>query len=98
MPNSRNNTIFLDLTFTNKSQAPMTDFAIQFNVNTFGLLPNAPLSVGTVAAGQSSKTSVELNRKGTPSPMNPPSLIQIAIKNNVGVYYFATNISASVMG
>ena len=76
----------------------MTDFAIQFNVNTYGLLPNSPLSVGHVTPGQTSKNSLELNRKGAPSPMNPPSLLQIAVKNNVGVYYFATNVPSSVVG
>ncbi len=85
------------MTFANKTQNPMNEFAIQFNVNTFGIQPSAPLSVPTLAPGQQATTSLPLNRGGKPQQMNPPNLIQVAIKNNVGVYYFATQIPAHIV-
>ena len=41
----RNGTIFMDMTLNNKAMQPMSDFAVQFNKNSFGITPTAPLNV-----------------------------------------------------
>ncbi|KAJ3309825.1 hypothetical protein HDV04_005604 [Boothiomyces sp. JEL0838] len=93
---SRNGQLFMDLTITNKDSAVMNDFAVQFNVNSYGLVPSA-LTVPDLAPNQTYKTSLTLFKTGNPQQMNPINLLQIAIKNNNGVYYFATNIPLSLV-
>ncbi|KAJ3061397.1 AP-1 complex subunit beta-1, partial [Podochytrium sp. JEL0797] len=83
----RNGQLSLDMTFSNKSASSMTDFAIQFNVNAYGITPNAPLQVAPLGAGQSASVSLGLNRTGTVGG-NQSNGVQIAIKNSNGVYYF----------
>ena len=79
----------LALKITNNSQSPMSDFAIQFNVNSFGLLPGL-LTVPEISAGNSFTTTIPLVKGGQIQEMDPQNLLQVAIKNNVGVYYFST--------
>lgn len=80
--------MFLDLTFINHSAQPLTDFAIQFNVNSYGLLPST-LSV-QVGPNETKQVSLQLFTNGQKQEMNPVNLLQIAIKNHLGVYYFQT--------
>ncbi|KAH6577738.1 hypothetical protein BASA62_000719 [Batrachochytrium salamandrivorans] len=95
---NRNNTIFLDLTISNKSAGPMSGFAIQFNVNTFGISPAAPLSVPEpLAAGSVCNASISLNTSGNPQKMDPSNLVQIAIKNNYGVFYMGILIPLHIL-
>ncbi|KAJ3350612.1 AP-1 complex subunit beta-1 [Entophlyctis luteolus] len=86
----RNGQMFLELAFTNKLSsggASMTDFAIQFNVNIYGINASAPLSVPQLNPQQSAKVSLLLNRSGNRVAQQPPNAVQIAIKNSQGVYY-----------
>ncbi|KAI8910195.1 adaptin N terminal region-domain-containing protein [Gorgonomyces haynaldii] len=80
--------LYLDLVFENKAQSVMNDFAIQFNVNTYGITPAQALVVPDLVGGQKYETSLLLANTGGKQQMDPPNLIQIAIKNNLGVYYF----------
>ncbi|KAI8619017.1 adaptin N terminal region-domain-containing protein [Chytriomyces sp. MP71] len=84
----RNGQMLLDFVFTNTSNAPMSDFAIQFNVNSYGIAPAAPLQVPILNAGQTSTHTLPLNRSGNVTPQQPANALQIAIKNSNGVYYF----------
>ncbi|KAJ3271359.1 hypothetical protein HDV01_006864 [Terramyces sp. JEL0728] len=93
---SRNGQLYMDLTITNKDTAVMSDFAVQFNVNSYGLVPSA-LTVPDLPPSQTCKTSLTLFKTGSPQQMNPVNLLQIAIKNSNGVYYFATNIPLSLV-
>ncbi|KAL2918023.1 beta-adaptin [Polyrhizophydium stewartii] len=89
----RGGSIMLDLTIANRGTGPMSGFAIQFNVNTFGISPTAPLTVPEpVAVGASVNVSVPLGTSGGVQKMDPANTIQIAVKNNFGVYYFQTQI------
>ncbi|XP_003384157.1 PREDICTED: AP-1 complex subunit beta-1-like [Amphimedon queenslandica] len=91
----RNGKVFLDATFTNKALGPMSDFAIQFNKNSFGLAPAAQLYVQSpLFPNQPFNTSLELVTGGVVMLMNPLDLLQVAVKNNVGVFYFSCNIPA----
>eukprot|EP00105_Crassostrea_gigas_P033306 XP_011456638.1 PREDICTED: AP-2 complex subunit beta-like [Crassostrea gigas] len=37
--------VIMELTFANKAMQPMTGFAIQFNKNSFGLMPASPINI-----------------------------------------------------
>jgi hypothetical protein len=83
--------LYMDLTFKNASSAVMNGFAIQFNVNSYGLVPSQ-LIVPELQPSQSATVNLALLKSGNPQQMTPVNLLQVAIKNNNGVYYFATHI------
>ncbi|KFW79900.1 AP-1 complex subunit beta-1, partial [Manacus vitellinus] len=73
--------ISMDLVLTNKALQVMSDFAIQFNRNRGGwhLAPEGPVGGGgTLALG----TTPVLSRRVLPR--------QVAVKNNIDVFYFST--------
>ncbi|KAJ3172155.1 AP-1 complex subunit beta-1 [Geranomyces variabilis] len=87
-----------DLKVANRGSSPMTDFAIQFNVNTYGLAPATALQVPSpLQPGQSADVFLPLHRHGQPQRMDPVSLVQIAIKNNAGIYYANTHVPAGLL-
>jgi vesicle coat complex subunit len=93
----RGGNISMDMTFTNRALAPLADFAIQFNKNSFGLIPAGPLVVQTpLYPNQSYETSLQLNTNGPVMAMNPLNMLQVAVKNNVGVFYFSANVSTNI--
>ena len=58
------------LAFTNGTQQPLDGFMIQFNKNSFGLAPSTQtLAVGTIAPGQTGRTSLGLTQ--TPAMAAP---------------------------
>ncbi|XP_064392517.1 AP-1 complex subunit beta-1-like [Halichondria panicea] len=90
--------IFADMTFTNRALMPMGDFAIQFNKNSFGLINGAPLVVQTpLLPNQPANTSLLINPGGGVQRMNPLTLLQVAIKNNIGVHYLAITMNMNVL-
>ncbi|KAJ3282457.1 hypothetical protein HK104_010878 [Borealophlyctis nickersoniae] len=94
----RNGEIFMDLTFANRTSAPMTDFAIQFNVNSFGVTPKTPLQVPSpLGPNQTADVSLPLGTSGGVQKMEPTNLIQVALKNSVGVFYFQTFIPLHIL-
>jgi AP-1 complex subunit beta-1 len=74
----------------------MSEFAIQFNVNSYGFVPST-LNVPVVEPGQSVQVSLGLQRTGEATVMEPVNMLQIAVKNNVGVYYFATMVPLALV-
>lgn len=88
--NRKNGQITMDMTFTNKAMQSMGGFAIQLNKNSFGLTPSAPLAVpGPLGPGASIEVSVVLSTAGAVQRMEPLNNLQVAIKNNIDVFYFA---------
>ncbi|KAG8455656.1 hypothetical protein GDO86_001735 [Hymenochirus boettgeri] len=86
----RSGAVFMDLLFTNRALQVMSDFAIQFNRNSFGLAPAAPLQILTpLAPNQSTEVSLPLNTIGSVMKMEPLNNLQVAVKNNVDVFYFS---------
>ena len=80
-------------TVENNGGVPLSGFALQFNKNTFGLVPETPGKLGevlpaTLAPGQSATGLVPLLATGQPATDTPPGVIQVAIKNSVKVFYF----------
>lgn len=87
----RNGTITMDMTFQNKAMQPISNFAIQLNKNSFGISLAAPLNVpAPLAPNQSIDISLVLAVNGPVQRMDPLTNIQVAIKNNIDVFYFAT--------
>jgi hypothetical protein len=88
----------VDFTIFNQSTLPLSDFAIQFNKNSFGIAPT-PLQVTSIMPGQSVETSLLLvqnpNLLNSSLPLN--NIIQVAIKNNLGVFYFQLSIPLHIL-
>ena len=85
----KNNVINMELTFENKAMQAMQNFALQLNKNSFGLSPSQALSVPTLNAGQTLDVSVPMTTTGPVQKMDPLTNVQVALKNNVDIFYFA---------
>ncbi|CAL8128291.1 unnamed protein product [Orchesella dallaii] len=89
--------IFMEMTVTNCSSEPLSGFAIQFNKNSFGVIPAHPLQLPNVLTlNQSSDVSLLLSSEGPVQKMEPLNNLQVAIKNNIGIFYFACLIPIHV--
>uniref|UniRef100_A0A2M3ZG27 AP complex subunit beta n=1 Tax=Anopheles braziliensis TaxID=58242 RepID=A0A2M3ZG27_9DIPT len=93
----RNGQVYMDMTFTNKAMQAMTGFAIQLNKNSFGLVPSAPLQVAPLQPSQSTETSLVLGTTGPVQRMEPLNNLQVAIKNNVDIFYFACLVHGNAL-
>ncbi|KAF6018522.1 hypothetical protein EB796_023171 [Bugula neritina] len=89
--------IYMDMTLTNNTLQSLSGFAIQFNKNSFGLVPASPLKVNPIPVNGTTTTSLPLNTTGTVQKMNPINNLQVAIKNNIDVLYFATLVPIQVL-
>ncbi|XP_045465624.1 AP-1 complex subunit beta-1 [Harmonia axyridis] len=87
----------MDLTITNKAMQAMSGFAIQFNKNSFGMSPIQPMNVGPLPPGQSLEYRLLLNTTGPVQRMDPLTTLQVAIKNNVDVFYYACQIPLQIL-
>ncbi|TRY81944.1 hypothetical protein DNTS_013396 [Danionella cerebrum] len=94
----RGGTIQMDLSLTNKAMTVMTDFAIQFNRNSFGMAPAGPLQVLTpLTPNQTIDVSVPLGTTGPVMKMEPLNNLQVAVKNNIDVFYFSCQYPLSLL-
>uniref|UniRef100_U5EX18 AP complex subunit beta n=1 Tax=Corethrella appendiculata TaxID=1370023 RepID=U5EX18_9DIPT len=93
----RGGQIYMDMTFTNKAMSAMNGFAIQLNKNSFALTPAAPLSVPHLQPSQTAEASLVLATTGTVQRMEPLNNLQVAIKNNVDIFYFACLIHGNAL-
>ncbi|XP_043967696.1 AP-1 complex subunit beta-1 isoform X7 [Gambusia affinis] len=90
--------IQMEMTLTNKAMSIMTDFAIQFNRNSFGLAPAGPLQVLTpLSPNQSIEVTLPLNTVGPVMKMDPLNNLQVAVKNNIDVFYFSCQYPISML-
>lgn len=86
----KNGSVCMDFTFTNRAMQAMTDFAVQFNKNSFGLIPAQPLAVpAPLMPNQTVSATLQLNTMGPVQRMDPLTNLQVAIKNNIDVFYFS---------
>ncbi len=92
----KNGQIYMEMTLSNKAMQPMNGFGLQLNKNSFGLLPSQQLNVPSVPANQSFDVSLPLGTNGPVQRMEPLNNLQVAIKNNVDVHYFACAIPLHV--
>ncbi|XP_075154491.1 adaptor protein complex 1/2, beta subunit [Haematobia irritans] len=93
----RNGEIFMDMKFTNKAMQPMSGFAIQLNKNSFGLVPGQPLQVAPLPPNQSTEVSLNLGTQGPVQRMEPLNNLQVAVKNNIDIFYFACLIHGNCL-
>ena len=70
----------------------MSQFGIQFNKNSFGLTAAAPLQIASLPPNQSTSYSLPMIFNGAIQKMEPLDTLQVAMKNNLKVFYFATLI------
>uniref|UniRef100_A0A2I3GIS2 AP complex subunit beta n=1 Tax=Nomascus leucogenys TaxID=61853 RepID=A0A2I3GIS2_NOMLE len=90
--------IYMEMNFTNKALQHMTDFAIQFNKNSFGVIPSTPLAIHTpLMPNQSIDVSLPLNTLGPVMKMKPLNNLQVAVKNNIDVFYFSCLVPLNVL-
>ncbi|XP_071259195.1 AP-1 complex subunit beta-1-like isoform X3 [Salvelinus alpinus] len=90
--------IQMELVLTNKAMSIMTDFAIQFNRNSFGLAPAGPLQVLTpLGPNQTIEVSLPLSTVGPVMKMDPLNNLQVAVKNNIDVFYFSCQYPISML-
>lgn len=92
----RNGVINMDMDFSNKALQPLSGFAIQLNKNSFGLICANQLQLPVVQPNQSVPTTTPLNTNGPIMKMNPITNLQVAIKNNIDVFYFSVVVPAHV--
>lgn len=85
----RNGVINMDLEFTNKALQPMLGFAIQLNKNSFGLICGNTLQIPVLQPNQTTPVTLVLNTNGPILKMNPINNLQVAVKNNIDVFYFS---------
>lgn len=88
----RNGVINMDMEFSNKALQPMTGFAIQLNKNSFGLIISNNLQIPVLQPSQTVPVTLTLNTNGPILKANPINNLQIAVKNNVDVFYFGVNV------
>lgn len=93
----RNGQPRIEMTFTNKAMQAMSGFAIQLNKNSFGLSPVGGLTIGVLQPGQTLDAPMPLATNGPVQRMDPLNNLQVAIKNNVDVFYFACLVHAHVL-
>uniref|UniRef100_A0A8C9TJI3 AP complex subunit beta n=1 Tax=Scleropages formosus TaxID=113540 RepID=A0A8C9TJI3_SCLFO len=94
----RGGVIHMELSLTNKAMSVMTDFAIQFNRNSFGLAPAGPLQVLTpLSPNQTTEVSLPLSTVGPVMKMEPLNNLQVAVKNNIDVFYFSCLYPISIL-
>ncbi|XP_060081301.1 AP-1 complex subunit beta-1-like [Ylistrum balloti] len=94
----KQNAVYMEFTFTNKAMQPMSGFAVQFNKNSFGLTAAAPLQVQSpLPPNQGASASLELNHMGPVQKMDPLTNLQVAVKNNIDVFYFSCSIPMHVL-
>ncbi|ODM90038.1 AP-2 complex subunit beta [Orchesella cincta] len=93
----KNQEIYMEMTLTNQSTDALSDFAIQFNKNSFGVIPALPLQVPSpLPPNGSCEVSLLLSTTGSIQKTNPLNNLQVAIKNSVGVLYFTCLIPMHV--
>jgi len=93
----RQGNIYMDLTFANRAMQPMAGFAIQFNKNSFGLAPVSGLQVNSpLPANQQTETSLQMNTAGQVQRMTPLNNLQVAVKNNIDIFYFSCIVPVNV--
>ncbi|VDN53496.1 unnamed protein product [Dracunculus medinensis] len=93
----RSGRIYMDMVFTNRAMQALSNFAIQFNKNSFGLIPAEPLQVNSpLYPNQSNSASLCCRTDGPVQKMDPLTNLQVAVKNDVGVFYFAVVVPLNI--
>uniref|UniRef100_UPI00358F5E58 AP-1 complex subunit beta-1-like isoform X1 n=2 Tax=Myxine glutinosa TaxID=7769 RepID=UPI00358F5E58 len=88
----------MELSLSNHAMAPLAGFALQLNHNSFGLAPTCPLSLAApLLPGQCQEVNLPLAAGGMVMQTEPLTALQVAIKNNIDVFYFGCTIPLHVL-
>ena len=86
---------FMFMTITNKTASALSQFAIQFNKNSFGLAPSSSsINVGNggvLNPNMAVEVShpLDVNKLNSGQPPSGPSLsVQVAVKTSIDIFYF----------
>jgi AP-1 complex subunit beta-1 len=86
-----------DLTFDNQTGQPLSNFAIQYNKNSFGFAPSAALQIQEpLHHGQSASASVPIATNGARDG-GESLIVQIAVRTSLEVFYFQDAIPVGVI-
>lgn len=88
--------LLMELEFTNESGAPISDFDVMINKNSFGVLPDAPCSKHGITYPGPFETSevqylplkVDKKNADVKNPPKHPFLLQVALKSTLDIFYF----------
>lgn len=76
----------------------LTDFAIQFNKNSFGIAPAQPLAIASpLLPNQTTNYSLPLNNNGPVMKLETLTALQVALRTNVDVLYFQCVIPLHIL-
>ena len=82
-----------DFVFRNRGSEMLSGFMIQFNKNSAGLVPNGQLSVPPLGPGAEASTILSLSKHESMKSAQPVSdVLQVAIKDNAGIFYYADRL------
>jgi len=87
----RNGQLVLDLVFMNHTTQAVGPFLIKFNKNTFQVTPAASINLQSLEPGETKNTSLGCNFTNFVE-VQPPDLVQVALKTNLGVAFFAASL------
>jgi AP-1 complex subunit beta-1 len=84
--------IVLESKFTNFTSQVLGDWALQFNVNSFGVQLGEPFQLSEVQPGSSYSTVTRISSGVNPTSEEPgvPFFVQIAVRSSLGIFYFQT--------
>jgi AP-1 complex subunit beta-1 len=89
--------VVLELTFSNRTPAPMNGWALQLNKNPMGFTSGA-LQCADCAAGATVEALVPLSRNPAMSsgqPLAAPIMLQAAVKTSLDIFYFNVPVDLS---
>eukprot|EP00835_Amoeboradix_gromovi_P001143 NODE_46_length_27655_cov_0.671796.p2 type:complete len:842 gc:universal NODE_46_length_27655_cov_0.671796:26049-23524(-) len=88
--------VFLLLEIVNTTNTPLTNFAIQFNKNSFGIVPAALLNVKSVKTNIAIELPLTFHIESMYALTQPFASVQIAIKHDLGVYFGNSSVPLMV--
>ncbi|PVU95231.1 hypothetical protein BB561_001964 [Smittium simulii] len=93
--------VSLVLTCSNLSTIQITEFALQLNLNTFGIVPGSPMSIPNDCLNPGDKACIKIPLIIGESTMiqqiTPINNLQMAIKCSLGIFYFQTTFSLHIL-
>eukprot|EP00928_Gymnodinium_smaydae_P071309 TRINITY_DN54934_c0_g1_i1.p1 TRINITY_DN54934_c0_g1~~TRINITY_DN54934_c0_g1_i1.p1 ORF type:complete len:992 (-),score=268.54 TRINITY_DN54934_c0_g1_i1:90-2918(-) len=95
-----NGAVGLQMMLGNFGEEPMRDWAIQFNKNPFGFAPADQLQLPDLpTGGQPGQTTLPVvpNKQLSGAPPQLPLTLEVALKTNVDVFYFAVPYDLSAV-
>ena len=67
------------------------------HTHSFGLVPGGALQVTPLMPNQTYNTLLPVTPGGAVMKMSPLNMLQLAVKNNIDVLYFSTNVPVHVL-